>query len=316
MVFWRKLHCMTAGKAITSIFILTLCSLLNVSSLAQIGSPFDLAPRLDTSRVFIPPAQLPPSRIPANQQVRTNPFDLQRASSAIAQDPIEPQRQLPTLPDSPQQTAGMSRATFDTLLTGVLFALLALALVLQGGSLTRMYAAAFNSNLLNRLMREQRKTGYYVWAVLGSISLGVFGFMAARQLYSNLLVYSWTTLDWFVLGVLGAVASKLVVLNLIRLIFPLDKPVRIYQTLILVYAGLIGVALFPAIVLIGFAPQSVASAVAWIGILFIGATYLLRNLRALAEATNYLLAYPFHFLLYLCGLEIGPLAVALKLLTT
>jgi len=178
-----------------------------------------------------------------------------------------------------------------------------------------MINASMNSNMLSQLQRESRKFGYFLWCALGLILIGIFLFVTARHLYPDLINNSWTTLGWFILVVMGLTALKLLVLNMLKLIFPLAKPVETYQTLILVFAGVIGLCLFPALILVCFGAPGLATGVIYVGLGLIAIGFLIRSLRALGNSVRYISGYPFHFLLYLCGLEIGPLAVAIKLLT-
>ncbi len=306
---------------------LVLCLFLTVnfgiavqSICAQIGSPFDLAPRLDTTEVFIPEAQLPPSRIIAQPkpQEKRNPFDLIRADAPAEETHASssPLIKLSALESiAAGSTVGMSRGTFDTILSFSLLVLLALAIVLQGGPLRKMFGACFNSNMLSSIQREQRKFGYFFWATLGMIVTGSFLFVTARHFYPTQITYSWEALGLFVLGAFGLIFLKLLTLQVLNAIFPLERPIRNYQLLILVFAGVAGVCLFPFFVLVNFGAPSLASSMAYIGLGLTVIGYLLRSLRGLGDSSRYIIGYPMHFVLYLCAFEIGPLAVALKLLT-
>jgi len=304
--------------------VLVLVTLLVTTSMqslsAQIGSPFDLAPRLDTTKIKVAPTQTTPEKPTEQSDVtkKRNPFDLVRpeANSSEQLSKVKSILQLPSVPTMVEDNESvMSRGSFDTILCFVLLVILALASVLLGGPIRKMFNAAFNANMLSQLQRESRKYGYIIWAVLGVVLVGVFFFVSTRHLYPTLTSYTWKTLGWFILAALGLTALKLVVLNVLKLIFPLAKPVEAYQTLILVFAGVMGLCVFPALILICFSAPGLATAIVYIGIGFIATSFLLRSLRALGNSIRYISGYPFHFLLYICGLEIGPLAVALKLLT-
>ncbi len=307
---------------------MVLCLLLTVnyltavqSTFAQVGSPFDLAPRLDTTEVFIPAAQLPPSRVTTQPEPleKRNPFDLARAENQSKETVVRttPKVNLPLIKGlGEEDKLSMSRGSFNTILGFSLLFLLALAFVWQGGPLRKMLGASMNSNMLSQIQREQRKFGYFFWATLGLVNLGSFLFVAARHLHPSMLNYSWRTLGWFVLGAIGLTALKLLALQVMKAIFPLEKPIRHYQMLILVFAGIIGLCLFPLLILVCFSAPSIASTIAYAGLGVAGLGYLIRTLRGLGDSTRYIFGFPIHFLLYLCGLEIGPLAVALKLLTS
>ena len=322
--FWRKLKCLNfnaQSRWVVLCLVFTVNCIIAVQSIyAQVGSPFDLTPRLDTTKVYIPEAQLPPSRIPAQPKPhkKRNPFDLARAGGRAegSNTGAKPLIKLPKLTGLGAESAlSMSRGTFDTILSFSLLILLALAILLQGGPLRKMFASALNSNTLSSIQREQRKFGYFFWASLGMIMMGSFLFVSARHFYPSLTTFSWQTLGLLVLVAHSLIVLKLLALQLIKAVFPLERPIRNYQMLILVYAGIIGVSLFPLLVLVSFSTPILANIVAYTGLGVVGLGYLFRSLRGLGDSSRYIIDYPLHFLLYLCALEIGPLVVALKLLT-
>ncbi|MFK8057099.1 MAG: DUF4271 domain-containing protein [Saprospiraceae bacterium] len=303
--------------------LLVVLTMVTVSSVqiatAQVGSPFDLTPRLDTTKVIIPVAQLPPSRvtIQATPAEKRNPFDLARSDDGATNAAPAPTIKLPNLPGvSHSDEESVSRGTFDTILCFSFLVLLAFATVLRGGTLRKIFSASLNANLLSQLQREPRKFGYYLWGILGLLVLGSFLFATSRHLYPGLMDYGWSTLGWFVAAVLCLTGLKLLALEVLKAIFPVGKPVTNYQVLIIVYAGVVGVCVFPALVLISFSTSGLATFIAYASLGIVGLAYTLRSLRAVIDSSRFLSNYPLHFLLYLCGLEIGPLAVAFKLLTT
>ena len=263
------------------------------------------------------PAQLPSASAPSAR----NPFDLVGRSAGGLSDEsaVAPPTTSAAEADEPLAD-GLSRALstrgrFDALLGLLLLVLLSVSFVLQGSSLRRMYEAALNANLLDRLRRDQRKGGYYLWAFLGAVSGGTFVFAAARALGYVAEDAGWGTLDVFVLATLGVILAKLFALTFLRVAFPLERAVDTYRALILVYAAVLGVASLPLTLLCTFASPGVAAASAYVGLALGALGVALLGLRALAANTREVSAYPLHFLVYLCALEIGPLAVAYKLLT-
>ncbi len=289
------------------------------ASVAQVGSPFDLQARLDSTIRTENIVSTPAAPEVAQPRAR-NPFNLDRQPTAQHE-----QRQpdvASTTPSPPRETADReavaqqtNRGQFDVVTVAVLILLFALTFVLQGNTLEKMWGAIRNDNLLSRLQREQRWGGYLVWAFLGALSTGVFVFVAVRQLYPAAVSdWGWSMLDKFVLFAVGIVVAKLLILSFLRYVFPLADTIDSYRTAIIVWLGILGTTLLPITVFVAFGSPVLAKALAYAGLGLIAIVLLLRALRVIASNSRTLTGYPLHFFLYLCALEIGPLAVAYKLL--
>lgn len=297
--------------------------MLVVQAYAQTGSPFDLAPRLDSAvqRVLPIPAASTPEEVVIAEKNERNPFDLIGRGS-IQTSPIasEVQVEVETAPVESRPISEVigsvdNRGKFDAILSFVLMLLLTVSFVLQGGAFRKLLGAVQNNNLLNRLQRDQRKTGYLLWSILGGLCVGSFVFVAVRQLYpASITTANWLSLDMFILATLAIILAKLGLLALLGIVFPIAKPIESYQTLILVWIAVIGVLLFPAIIMVCFSSPVLAKAAAYTGIGLLVISLAILGLRALIQNSSYLISYPLHFFLYLCALEIGPLAVVFKLL--
>lgn len=278
---------------------------------ARAQSPFDLAREAPAPAAADAPAAAAPATgaiaptAPAVADAPASPFDLRRGGGPAAASPPAAVGGEPAAAPSPPT----ARSRFDTLLCAGLLILIAVTFVAQGGVLRRMWQAAFNANLLARLQREQRKGGAYWWASLGAVVLGAFAYVSARELWPGLVPEGWRVLDAFVLAALGLTAARLLALAVLGWAFPLGKPLGAYRELVLVWAGVLGVALFPALVLACFAPPAVARAACYAGVAAAGVAYLWRGLRAVAAAGRYATGHPGHFLLYFCALEISPPAI-------
>lgn len=286
----------------TYAFAVAVGLLLGAATVGAQGSPFDLdrgpaGPPATTSPAPAAPTQ---SSAPAP----ASPFDLRRGPAAAVPDSAA----SATSAAAPGDEA-LPRSRFDALLCAGLLILFAVSFVVQGGTLRRMWQSAFNANLLTRLQREQRKAGAYWWAFLGAVVLGAFAYVAVRQLWPGTAAETWRVLDLFVLAALAATAARLLVLAVLGWAFPLGKPVGAYRTLVLVWAGVLGVVLFPALVLACFAPPGVAAGVCYLGLGATAVAYVWRGLRATAAAGRYVTGHPAHFMLYFCALEMSPLAI-------
>lgn len=279
---------------------------------AQAPSPFDLIPRLDEAQRRVALGIEDPSATSA-EGPPANPFDIVRDGGPAGQQPTI-QRIDPIVAEGlervPGVDVGAERGTFDTILAAALLALLTATFLLQRSTLWRMVDAAFNRNSLTRLLREQQRGSYVVWAFVGALLVASFGYVAVRELRPAWLSARWSALDGFMLAVIGLAVAKLGALQVLKAAFPLDVPVTRYQMLILIWLGMLGVVAFPLVVLVSFAPAAVATAVAWAGAVVVAGGYAFLCLTAASSATGLATGFPVQFMLYLCALEIGPLLVS------
>jgi hypothetical protein len=77
---------------------------------------------------------------------------------------------------------------------------------------------------------------------------------------------------------------------------------------------LLGLVLLPINILVGFAPESISKMAVYLGLGAILAIYGFRYLRGLSLGSRYLILHKFHFLLYLCAVEILPFIFLLKII--
>jgi hypothetical protein len=114
--------------------------------------------------------------------------------------------------------------------------------------------------------------------------------------------------------VLSAVifTSKHLLLGAVRGLFPVEKEIGRYQFIILVFNGVLGLFLLPFNFLIAFSGKFDGFLVFWtLGIILV--FYAYRALRAGSIGMKILQDTPFHFLLYLCTVEIAPVVLLIKL---
>ncbi len=282
---------------------------------AQTVSDFDLIPRLDPARQAIALGIVDTTSVDtlvAEAAFVGNPFDIQRQGDPDGEG-ARPQLLDPIMAAGLERVPGVDigakRGTFDTVLAFSLLLLLSITFLFKGQALSRMFNAAVNQNYLSRLMREQQRGGYYLWAGLGALVLAAYLYAAVRELRPEWLGVRWTALDGFMVALLGLTILKLAALELLKYAFPLQRPIETYQMLILLWLGILGVITFPLLVMVSFGPPALASVVAWVAAPLVVLALLGRSLAATAYAGTTVMAYPLHFFLYLCALEISPLLV-------
>jgi hypothetical protein len=117
---------------------------------------------------------------------------------------------------------------------------------------------------------------------------------------------------------IGALAGfflfKHLLLQIVGFVFPVKKEISAYNFTIIIFNIVLGFVIVPAIFFTAYAPAAIREYVIFGTAGVIALTYLFRGLRGLFIANRFLAWHKFHFLLYLCAVEIAPLLIVVKLL--
>jgi hypothetical protein len=151
------------------------------------------------------------------------------------------------------------------------------------------------------------------WFVLFFINSGLFIALVLRH-YGYLLA---DTLLMHVAICIGAVSAFILVkrafLALLGVLFPIQKQIQLYLYLLMVFSILVGVFLtFANISLLYILDSGVnVLIISSFGVLVL--FYIVRAYRGLLVVNRLALLHVFHFLLYICAVEIAPIFVLIKL---
>ncbi len=250
--------------------------------------------------------------------VSTNPFDVvpHRApvasvSAAAAETAVfKPFAVLP-------RGGGLSGTVLAALLLTA-FAFLTFSVAANRSAVGKAWGGFLNDNGFSVAQREASgfvgTTPYYLLYANFLFNAGIFIFLVTRvfngETFNNL---------YFLLFCLGAAVvsflSKHWMLGILRSLFPLEAEVRKYNFLIIIFNCVLGLFLVPFNLLIAFSAKSGMEQlllVSWmLGLVAI--FYAYRSIRAGAIGGKFLSQSPFHFLLYLCAVEIAPVLFLVKL---
>lgn len=252
-----------------------------------------------------------PTNTTINSNVSENPFDIITVQPTVNNTvPIAP-IEIKVVPiktkERPQQFL------FGLVLTILL--LLTLLVSLSRNLIAKIYQAFFNDIVLKALHRERGSLNTTVYVGLYSmfiINLGVFVYLVLRY-YGYLFHGSdFLTLLYCILGVAGLIVSKHIVIGILAYIFPIAKEINTYSFIILIFGILIGLVLAPMNVFFAYADIKMAEYIVLGMSGFLGLTYIFCALRSLFLARAYIFPHFFHFLLYLCSVEIIPLLLLYK----
>ncbi len=283
------------------------------SGAALVGqpNPFDLVPRLPEASVadtlFEPAGAV------------GNPFDVvPPAEQSAALFPPEPAvAEDPAFSPKPVVTIESRYRRVVLIVTAAIFFLLTVLVTLFRAQLGRAYRAFRNDNLMNQLQREREGGGslpYYLFYGLFLLNAGFLIFLLTEYYENPVTPSAWRSLGWCILGITAFFLGKHLLLTLIRWIFPVDKEVRIYNLTIVVFNLILGLGLIVGNSLLAFGPEEMKWGVIRALIGLIGGVYLFMVLRSLLSASRFIAFHKFHFLLYICTVEIAPVLILVKLL--
>ncbi len=282
--------------------------LLAWTATAQSGNPFEIVPRLD-----MPESQEQAIESPDSIAKETgNPFD-------IIHDPgIAKRKRKKTIlppagtPVSPQSDSSL----FRFILVVFILSMVAFLLTILRSIAVKSFSAFVNNNTLNQLYRDQEGRGispFLLLYVMFLMNLGIFLYFCLdvygiRPLNHQLGLFALCLAASF-----GLFLGKHLLLSLVSFIFPVKKEISRYHFLIIIYGIVIGFLLVPFNLFLAFGPESALRNVIFFLLLALGLVYVYRYFRAMAIASKFLVFHKFHFLLYICTIEITPVIIILKI---
>ena len=198
---------------------------------------------------------------------------------------------------------------FFYLILGLVF-LLALIKVAYARYFSNLFRVFFNTTLRQNQLADQllqAKLPSLFFNVFFVISGGIYIYILGIQYKLLNEVQHWLLLLFCIL-LLGLIyVIKYTTLKFAGWITGHSQSTDTYIFIIFLIAKIIGVIVFPFIVLMTFSKGVIAASSALISLLIIGFLILLRFFRSYGLLQNQLKVSRFHFFLYLIGIEIIPL---------
>lgn len=281
--------------------------LLPALGLAQ--NPFDLVPRLDQAD----------TALQRGVAESSNPFDI-----VLPPPGLNPTPQLSAPIVAPQVPAVKPSFTPDDnyrrFLFGLVIGLLVLLTVLVTlfrGVLQKVYRAFLNQNMLGQLQREQGRGLSWpllIFYLFFFVNAGVFIFLGSEHQGMGIAPNHWASLGLATLGVGVLFAGKHLLLWFIQAVFPVRKEILTYSFTMVIFGIVLGFILLPFNIFLVYGPESWVSGILWMGLISVALVYAFRTLRGMLIAARFIAFQKFHFLLYICTVEIAPVAIIAKLL--
>jgi len=250
-----------------------------------------------------------------------NPFDLGVESPGVnKQSKPDLSTAVPVFDEEEKTDEHIKTTATDGWILGLTMFILALTtfiFIFFRSLYSKIYGALLNDNQLSLLYRE-RKGGamgrFFIAYGLFFLSGGFFIYLAL--VYFNFLPEEdvLKRFVWITASFAGVFILKHLVLALIGYVFPISKEVRLYSFSIMVFSIMLGV-LMPFIDLIlAYSTPEGKKIIIYIAGIIVVLVYLLRSLRSIFIANRFIFHFSFHFLLYLCAVEIAPVMILYKIL--
>ncbi len=185
--------------------------------------------------------------------------------------------------------------------------MLAIAVNLNRGLITKLYKTSFNLNLFNILYRENKEENRLVFPLL----YGLYFAGLSIFIYLFLIIFRDANYSILLLIISGAVVSIYLIrhlsLKILSSIFNIGKETDHYLFNIICFGSLMAIIMIPLDFIIAFSQPGWSRKLIILGSIFFLLAYIFRQLKEILASSNLWLSSIFHFLLYLCAFEVAPL---------
>ncbi|MBR9922041.1 MAG: DUF4271 domain-containing protein [Bacteroidetes bacterium] len=258
----------------------------------------------------------PPAEEAAVDQVPLtgNPFDIRTppVEQAVVEAPIRGTRPVESMDEEVRKTG---RFRFVLVLSILL--LLTVVVSLFRNIIQKAYRSFLNDNFLNQMHRDQ--TGITSWPYL--VLYLLFFFQLGTCIYLSGLergwfpdTYHWRGL-WQTVGFVGGlIFLKHLVLFIISKLYPVEKEAGVYSFTMVIFGIITGLILIPFNLLLAYGPEGLRNALVFISLGLVLVVLFYRSVRGVLTGSRLLALHLFHFLLYICTVEIAPVVWLYKLL--
>ncbi len=276
------------------------------------SNPFDIPSRLEKGKIPQETITVPLLVV----QSQKNPFDVFRGghSAAVGKVPSraieKPIVEITPVVDDAKEVPRKFGIALLTLLP------LAFLFTAFRSFFVKSYINVISLTRLGQSLRDVNSIALIantLWYIAALVNMGIFLALALR--YYNISITSNIFFD-VLLGislVATIVSVKHLVLLCLRFIFPITKEVRLYEHLIVSFGIALGALLVPLNIGLLYAEPNIKTGLLWGGIAFIALFYAWRAVRGIILGNQFITSYRFHFLLYICAVEIIPTLMIAKL---
>jgi hypothetical protein len=249
-----------------------------------------------------------------------NPFDILRGAKAtIDSATLAANQQLENPLSAAPSLLNKQTYSKNFLFWIFLLTLILMAFVVSNArtAVQNAYQALLSDNALRQIHRDQVGWGNFGQLALYGLfwlNLGLFVFLMYYRYVGQSPFGQFATFLLCVGGVSLVFLIKHTILFIIANVFPIAKEIKLYNYIIITGGIFLSLALLPLNIFIAYSPESLKEVFTYSAFGIIGLVYLVRSLRSLSVASPFLMTDQFHFLLYLCAVEIAPIMILVKFL--
>lgn len=255
-------------------------------------------------------------KIDSTQIATGNPFDIVAPKANNDHDAIK--NVVKEIVVQPVEPSKMPQRFLFGLVLGILL-LLTVLVSISRNLLSKIYQSFFNDVILKTLYRERSSLTTSIYISLYAmfiLNLGVFFYLCLRH-YGYIFNNSDAlTLLYCIGGTAILFIGKHLMLGTLSSVFPISKEIDTYSFILVVFGILVGLMLAPINVFFAYSDNETAAYVSKIMLIVLAVIYILSALRSLFLVRNYILLHFFHFLLYLCSVEVIPLLILYKIINS
>ena len=280
------------------------------------SNPFEIVPRLD------PTVQKTMEERKATG-TPDNPFDIVRSGSSVERPAAIKPKAEEVLPKEKVEEnnapvilgddKNYRRFLFITVL--VMMVILTFFFTLFRSIVGKAWQGFLNANMLNQLYRERSlvtNIPYLILYGLFFLNAGIFALLLTKYFGIPIVGSHIGSLLICIGGIAAFFLMRHALLNIVGYIFPVEKETGVFSFSLNIFNIVIGLLLVPMILFVAYSPDSLAETLIPVFLFLLVAIYSYLILRGLLIANRYVLLHKFHFLLYICVVEIAPLMIVTK----
>ena len=208
---------------------------------------------------------------------------------------------------------------YDYLVTSILFLSYIMFVWLYISNrkrLTQIVMGLYAGRYANQLAREEVSVGNRVVIFLSALfvfALTLFFYQTAS--YFGFLSFTNMTAAFFLTAfiIFSIYGIKLLVIKMLGFLFETQKEIREYTISIFLFCNAVGLFMLPVVICLAFLKQVEPTVFIYTGIAIISIFFLTRLVRGVIIGLSSTRVSKFYLFLYLCTLEIVPLAIMVKL---
>jgi hypothetical protein len=182
----------------------------------------------------------------------------------------------------------------------------------------RLTFQAFLSTSANKNVQREQAGFLKIESLMSYLffvaAMGTFLFLAVDVLRPDHPFNSFGMLLLFIVGVACVYALKHLQLKLLAVVLPCHQEIETYNFIVFNTNKALGFILLPLLFLVAYVPAGIQYGAFYASVILLALIYTYRTLKGLAAAASLILFRKFHFIVYLCAVEIAPMLILLKLL--